>query len=82
MKELVSNWQEMLLIGAGVHTKIFKDKGDEVRQLQLVMSNRHLDDLNVVIRFFEDQQSQYVKRVDVISQGYKKVKSSGQKDDL
>ena len=41
-KEIVMNMQEMLLIGAGIHTKFLRDG---VKQIIIIMGDQHKGDL-------------------------------------
>lgn len=52
--------QEMLLMGAGIHTRMFKT---DDRQIKIVMSGERVHEVETIMRFFEVEQSQYVKEV-------------------
>ena len=56
--------QEKLLMGAGIHSKAFKSGP---QQLKIVISAYHLDDIQKVIDYFEKEESQYIKNVEIIN---------------
>ena len=58
--------QEMLLMGAGVHTKIFKSGPTSIK----IVTQDRMSDIQSVVDFLEKEQSNYVKSVEIINQGY------------
>ena len=56
--------QGKILMGAGIHSKMFKISPTE---MIFVMSNRSERDIDVAIEFFEVDQAKYVKYVDIVN---------------
>ena len=51
-KEMVKNMQEMLLVGSGIVTNVFKPTDT---QIMVVMSDRYKEDIRAVVDFFEKE---------------------------
>lgn len=56
--------QGKILMGAGIHSKMFKLSPTE---MIFVMSNRRESDIDAAITFFEIDQAKYVKYVDIVN---------------
>ena len=60
---MVKNMQEMLLVGSGIVTNVFKPTDT---QIMVVMSDRYKEDIRAVVDFFEKEQSKYIDHVYII----------------
>ena len=49
---MVKNMQEMLLVGSGIVTNVFKPTDT---QIMVVMSDRYKEDIRAVVDFFEKE---------------------------
>ena len=60
---MVKNMQEMLQVGSGIITNVFKPSKT---QIMVVMSNRYKEDVRAVVDFFEKEQAKYIDHVYVV----------------
>ena len=60
---MVKNMQEMLLVGSGIVTNVFKPTDT---QIMVVMSDRYKEDIRAVVDFFEKEQSKYIDHVYIV----------------
>ena len=60
MKELIKNMQEMVLMGAGIHTKVFKSGPT---QMKIVMDGSRKPEIDALMDFFYSNQAKYVKSI-------------------
>ena len=67
---MVKNMQEMLLLGAGITTNVFKPGDTEI---MVVMSSIYEKDVQAVIDFFEIEQAKYVDHVYVVDPNHMKA---------